>query len=154
MRESITLFMAVVLCLLLCLPAKSWSDAWLKPSTALTFLSERLPNFPSFLSITFKSSFSDNSSANTLNICLVPDETNQLFRIDWGTPTVENAEIKLFVANGSTVELIRSEKMYPADNELINVSEQIRLSPGIYYASAVWQQEQSAQYGYAKFVVK
>lgn len=154
MRESLTLFMAVVLSLALCLPSTKISKTWLEKSGALIFLSERLPNFPSFLTITFKSSLSDSSSPKTLKICLVPDETNRHFRVDWRTPSAKNAEVKLFTADGSTIELIRPKKRYLADNELISLSEEVRLSPGIYYASAAWQQAQGRQYGYAKFVVK
>lgn len=154
MRESITLFVAVVLCLLLCHPIRSLNSNWFKSIYSLTSETTNSFSFPAILSIQFKFDDDNTVPSSAKQLRLVPAHEASYFKVDWSSFSPKHIPVKLYNSAGKFIGILQEKNIYSITNQLNLAPDNIKLSPGIYYAYAQYPEGINTQNGYAKFVVK
>lgn len=148
------MFLAIVLCFMLCLPVKSLSTSWSSFKNSLASATYNVPAFPPILSIQFKFEDSSHPLLPSTALHLIPEEKNQYFHVDWASISAKNLTVKLYSATGKFIATLQEKNSYSTTNQLVIAPDSIKLSPGIYYAYAQCSAGINTQNGYAKFVVK
>lgn len=151
MRDSLTLFVAVVLCLLLCLPAKSLNKLWHNSISSRSVEPYTDDYLSSILSITFKAENTSNFGSELGELYLIPKNKPHQYTLDWSAFLDSKPIIKIYNATG---DLLNENTLQIVENQLGKQHDHLKLAPGIYYAFIAFNAGQSTQKGYAKFVVK
>ena len=150
MRESCTLLTAVVLCLILCLPRKSYTEPEKNPTFSSEISNSYIP--------TFASLSDDNTTANfseypALKIPLSLPSFTQIASavfVHWDGFYLPKSYLKIYDAKGNLYQFVDYNKSFTKEN----VIKLRHLPSGLYYAVAHQYRGSDTVKRYAKFVVK